>query len=258
MNRGESDRIHALSGGLHRLARTEIAANEDSQVMKPETSTGKAHVTLSEYESKRRLARYDIPIVREELAASFTGALEAMHRIGFPVALKGCGAGLAHKTERGIVELNLSTDTAVKQAYQRIVERAAQQVDGVLVQEMVVGRRELICGLTRDDQFGPCVMLGLGGIFVEAIRDVVFRVAPIEVRDACEMMDELKGRALFAAFRGEQAVDRETLARVLVSLGRIGIEEPDVVSVDINPLIVRDGMPIAVDALVVLCSSEVA
>ncbi len=212
---------------------------------------------LSEYESKRRLARYDIPLVNEELVTSADAALEAAHRIGLPVVLKGCGSGLAHKTDLGVVELNLRDDSAIEKAYNRIVERAPKDIDGVLVQEMAHGHREFICGLIRDEQFGPCVMLGTGGIYVEALGDVVFRVAPIELRDAFDMMGELKGRALLAEFRGEKAVDRETLGRVLVGLGRMGVEEPDVHSVDINPLIVQDGIPVAVDALVVLDSYDV-
>ena len=207
--------------------------------------------SLSEYESKKRLARYDIPVVSEELVTSARAALEAAHRIGLPVVLKACGSGLAHKTDLGLVELNLRDDNDVTEAYNRIVDRAPKDIDGVLVQEMARGHREFICGLIRDDQFGPCVMLGTGGIYVEALGDVVFRVAPIELRDAFDMMDELKGRALLAEFRGEKAVDRETLGRVLVGLGRMGVDEPDVYSVDINPLIVRDGIPVAVDALVV-------
>jgi len=194
--------------------------------------------------------------VNEELVTSVDDALDAAHRLGYPVVLKACGPGLAHKTELGVVELNIDDDSAVKDAYKGIVERAPKQIDGVLVQEMVQGKRELICGLTRDDQFGPCVMLGVGGIFVEAVRDVTFRVAPIEERDAFEMMDELKGRALLGAFRGEKAVDRDVLARVLLGLSRMGVEEPDVYSVDINPLVVHDGMPVAVDALVVVESSH--
>jgi acetyl-CoA synthetase (ADP-forming) len=207
---------------------------------------------LSEYESKQRLARYDIPIVREELVASVEAALDAAHRIGYPVVLKACGPGLAHKTELGVVVLNINDDSAVRDGYTRIVKRAPEGMDGVLVQEMVQGRREFICGLTRDDQFGPCVMLGVGGIFVEVFRDVAFRVAPIEPRDAFDMMDELKGRALLGEFRGEEAVDREILSRILLGLSRMGIEEPGVSSVDINPLVVSDGKPIAVDALVLV------
>jgi succinyl-CoA synthetase beta subunit len=217
-----------------------VLADEESCVISMETNQNKREVrtVLSEHESKQRLARYDIPIVREELVTSVEGALDAAHRISYPVVLKACGPGL---------------DSAVTNAYKRIVGRAPKEIDGVLVQEMVQGKRELICGLTRDGQFGPCVMLGVGGIFVEAVRDVVFRVAPIETRDALDMMDELKGRALLGEFRGEKAVDKEVLSRILIGLSRMGVEEPGVSSVDINPLVIRDGMPIAVDALVVLC-----
>ena len=210
-----------------------------------------ARIALSEHESKSLLARYRIPVVREDLVESLDDALEAARRVGFPVVLKACGPGLAHKTELGVVELNLCDGTAVREAYERIIKRMPGKLDGLLVQEMARGSRELICGLTRDEQFGPCVMLGLGGIFVEAVRDVVFRVAPIELRDAFQMMDDLKGRELLGEFRGKKAVDRDALGQILVSLGRIGIEEAEVQSVDINPLIVRDGMPVAVDALVV-------
>ena len=224
--------------------------------METKDNKGEARIALSEHESKRLLARYAIPIVREELVECLDDALDAARRIGFPVVLKACGSGMAHKTELGVVELNLGDDSAVGEAYQRIVERAPGKLDGLLVQEMARGNRELICGLTRDEQFGPCVMLGLGGIFVEAVRDVVFRVAPIELRDALEMMDDLKGREVLGEFRGEKAVDRDVLGRILIGLGRIGIEEAQVRSVDINPLIVRDGIPIAVDALVVIDSSH--
>jgi acetyl-CoA synthetase (ADP-forming) len=220
-------------------------------VMETKDKKTVAATALSEHESKKLLARYGIPVATEELAVSLDDVLEAARRIGFPVVLKACGSGLAHKTELGVVELNVGDDGAVREAYQRIAERAPGKLDGILVQEMVRGNRELICGLTRDEQFGPCVMFGLGGVFVEAVRDVVFRVAPIEIRDALEMMDELKGRKLLGDFRGEKAVDREALGQILIDLGRIGIEEAEVLSVDINPLIVRDGMPVAVDALVV-------
>jgi acetyl-CoA synthetase (ADP-forming) len=220
-------------------------------VMETKDKKTVAATALSEHESKKLLARYGIPVATEELAVSLDDVLEAARRIGFPVVLKACGSGLAHKTELGVVELNVGDDGAVREAYQRIAERAPGKLDGILVQEMVCGNRELICGLTRDEQFGPCVMFGLGGVFVEAVRDVVFRVAPIEIRDALEMMDELKGRKLLGDFRGEKEVDRNALGQILIDLGRIGIDDAEVLSIDINPLIVRDGMPVAVDALVV-------
>jgi acetyl-CoA synthetase (ADP-forming) len=117
---------------------------------------------------------------------------------------------------------------------------------------MVSGRRELIVGLVRDRQFGPCVMLGVGGVFAEALGDVVFRAAPIERADAAAMTDDLALARLLGPFRGEPAVDRDRLAAVLVGVGRLGVERSDVVSVDVNPLIVRGAEPVAVDAVVEL------
>ncbi|MBI4798864.1 MAG: acetate--CoA ligase family protein [Desulfarculus sp.] len=118
--------------------------------------------------------------------------------------------------------------------------------------EMVPGRRELIAGLVRDPLYGPAVMLGLGGVTAEALGDVVFRVAPLCLDDALDMMEELKGRRLLEAFRGEPALNRQALAELLVSLGRIGLEAPEVAEIDLNPLKIAQGRPVAVDALVVL------
>jgi acetyltransferase len=130
---------------------------------------------------------------------------------------------------------------------------AARPDDGaveVLVAPMVRGTRELIAGLLLDPQFGPCVMLGVGGVLAEAVGDVVFRLAPITARDAQDMIDDLATQRLLGPFRGEPAVDREALARVLVGLSRVAVEEPDVVAVDVNPLLISEGIPTAVDALV--------
>ncbi len=125
--------------------------------------------------------------------------------------------------------------------------------EALLVQEMVKGTRELVCGMTRNPQLGPCVMFGLGGIFTEVLDDVAFRIAPLTPGDAREMIGEIRARKILDPFRGEAAIDQEILARVLVSLGRIGLEYENVAAIDINPLKVRtDGKPVAVDALVVL------
>jgi len=122
----------------------------------------------------------------------------------------------------------------------------------VLVQEMVKGKRELVAGLTRDAQFGPCVMFGLGGIFTEILKDISFRVAPLEKRDALEMMQEIKGHKILNSIRGMDAADLNILADILVALGRIGLENENIKEIDINPLILSGGKPVAVDALVVL------
>ena len=174
------------------------------------------------------------------------------NELGYPVAVKLCARGLAHKTERNLVRLGLARDEEVRAASVDVLgRREADESDArLLVQRMVVGRRELIFGLTRDRQFGPCVMLGLGGILAEAIRDVAFRVAPLTSIDATEMIEELKAAPLLGAFRGEPEVDRAVLARALVALGAIGLEHPEIASIDVNPMIVAGRLPVAVDALI--------
>ena len=125
---------------------------------------------------------------------------------------------------------------------------------GLLVQEMVKGSRELMVGMTRDAQFGPCVMFGLGGIFTEILKDVSFRVAPITKRDAFEMMEEIKARKILDEIRGMPAADREALSEILIKIGQVGLENESVKEIDVNPLILQESKPVAVDALVVLAS----
>jgi acetate---CoA ligase (ADP-forming) subunit beta len=207
---------------------------------------------LNEYESKRLLDAYSIPVTKEFVATSITEALSFAKQIGYPVVLKGSSRTLTHKTEHKLIELGIDSDQALEKAYAALTERGLGQLDGILVQQMVKGERELVAGLIRDPQFGPCVMFGLGGIFTEVLKDVTFRVAPLEMRDALEMMDEIRARKLLDAFRGKPAVNREVLAHALINLGRIGLEIEEVAEIDINPMIIHDDMPIAVDALVIL------
>ncbi|HPI91665.1 MAG TPA: acetate--CoA ligase family protein [Deltaproteobacteria bacterium] len=207
---------------------------------------------LNEYESKQLLDAYAIPVTKEFVATSIKEALTFAHQIGYPVVLKGSSRTLTHKTEHRLIELGIDSDEALEKAYKALEERGKGQLDGILVQQMVKGERELVAGLIRDPQFGPCVMFGLGGIFTEVLKDVTFRVAPLEMRDAFEMMDEIKAKKLLDQFRGKPAVNREVLAKALVNLGRIGLEVEAVAEIDINPMIIHEDMPVAVDALVVL------
>lgn len=208
--------------------------------------------TLSEADSKRLLAGYGVPVVEERLAATPDGAAAAAVELGFPVVAKLCGAAIAHKTERGLVRLGLADDGSVRAAASELLA-AARSEDGdvgVLVARMVRGNRELIAGLSHDPQFGMTVMLGVGGILAEAVADVTFRLVPIDPVDAEEMIDGLATQALLGPFRGEPAVDRDALVAVLVGLSDAATDEAGIVSADVNPLIVVDGTPIAVDALV--------
>ena len=217
-----------------------------------EAALKKGEKTLSEYDSKKVLEEYAIPVTREYLAGSLEEAKGFASEIGYPVVLKGASSTLTHKTELNLVELGIEDAASLEKAYRAIEDRGKDQLDGILVQEMIKGDRELVAGLIRDPQFGPCVMFGLGGIFTEVLKDVTFRVAPLEMIDALEMMDEIKAKKLLDKFRGKPAVNRDVLARILINLGRIGLEQDHVAEIDINPLIIKDDAPIAVDALIVL------
>ncbi len=209
--------------------------------------------TLSERDSKALLAEYGVPLAAEEVVDAASAAADAAERIGFPVVVKLNGDAIAHKTERGLVRLRLADRAAVEAAGAELLA-AATAHDGavsLLVAPMIGGNRELIAGLVRDQQFGATVMLGIGGILAEAVADVVFRPAPLDEVTAADMITDLATQRLLGEFRGEAAVDRSVLVDILVGLGRLSVDRPDVASVDINPLIVQaDGAPIAVDGLV--------
>jgi len=206
---------------------------------------------LSEYDAKCFLSCFGIPVNREALAKDSDSAAAEAAKIGFPVVLKASGASLFHKTDVGGIVLNLRTQDQVREASERLLK--IDGCDALLVQEMVSGARELVCGLTRVDPFGPCVMFGVGGIFTELIKDAVFRIAPFTLGDACKMVKEIRTQKLIDSFRGQYGVDMNELSHVLVALGEIGLQCDDILQVDINPLkIGTDGKLTAVDALIVL------
>ena len=210
--------------------------------------------TLSEAESKALLARHGVPVPAEALVTTPDDAVAAAGGIGFPVAVKLCGPAIAHKTERGLVKLGLRDGGAVRAAAAELLA-AARPDDGdvgLLVAAMVTGSRELIAGFVRDDGFGPCVMLGIGGILAEGLGDVAFRLAPLGAVDADDLIDDAGNQALLGPVRGEPPVDRAALARILLALADVGAGDERIRSIDLNPLIVSGGIPVAVDALVEL------
>ena len=212
--------------------------------------------TLSEADSKRLLATHGVAFPDERQVTSAGAAVAAAAEIGHPVVLKLGGDAIAHKTERGLVRLGLGDDTAVREAAEALLA-AARPEDGdvhLLVAPMLRGNRELIAGLPHDPQFGMTVMLGVGGILAEAVADVSFRLVPISAVDAGEMIDDLATQKLLGAFRGEPAVDRTALVEVLLGLSAAAEADPSIVAADLNPLIVVDGRPVAVDALVEVAS----
>lgn len=217
-----------------------------------ERALGKGAESLSENESKEVLAAYNIPVTREIPVKSVTELVNAAKKIGYPLVLKGCSADISHKTEKGLVRMDIRNDKEAQTAFEEIMADIDAPDSMVLVQELIKGKRELVVGLTRDPQFGPCVMFGLGGIFTEILKDISFRIAPLEKRDAMEMMQEIKASKILTAIRGMVEVDIESLADILIAVGRIGLENDNIKEIDINPLILSDGKPIAVDALVIL------
>jgi acetate---CoA ligase (ADP-forming) subunit beta len=210
--------------------------------------------TLSESESKAMLAAAGVPFAPEREVLDPEAAAAAAADLTFPVVAKLCGDGIAHKTERGLVRLRLGDATAVRDAAGELFAAAASE-DGevsVLIAPMIAGQRELIAGVSVDPQFGPTVMVGVGGVLAEAVADVAIRLVPITPTDAAEMLDDLDAQVLLGPFRGEPPVDRDAMVDLLVVLSRVAETTPGLRSIDLNPLIVSEGRPIAVDALVEL------
>ena len=207
---------------------------------------------LSEHESKEILASYQIPVSKEIAVNNAETLMKAVQEIGYPLVLKGCSSEISHKTEKGLIRLDIRNDNEAKEAFEEIVRGMGDVKGSVLVQEMVKGQRELVIGLTRDPQFGPCVMFGLGGIFTEILKDISFRLAPLERKDALDMMQDIKGHKILDAIRGMESADKNMLVDILINVGKIGLENEAVKEIDINPVILSGSRPVAVDALIVL------
>ena len=206
---------------------------------------------IDEYLSKQLLAEAGIPVVEEDLVSSMDEAKAAALQFGFPVVVKGLMKGAGHKTELGLVHLGIDSPAGIASSFNRL--QAAMNGKGkVLVQRQVKGEIEMMAGFVRDPQFGPCVMCGLGGILAEAINDTVFGVAPLSFSEALSMIGRLKSQKLLNGIRGFAPVDREAFARILVRLAALGDSHPRIQEIDINPFVINNGSPVAVDGLVVL------
>lgn len=209
---------------------------------------------LSEFEAKELLSALGIPTCREKLVNLYADQeiFAAAKEIGYPVVLKACGRKIIHKTERGLVYLNISSQDALLKAAKEIREKVSQdEIEGLLVQEMLVARRELMFGYIRDKLFGPCVAFGLGGILTEVLDDVTFRLAPLKEKEVQAMLDDIKASKILDYFRGEEPVNPKVLSQILLNLSKLEkIEE--ISSVDLNPVVIYQGRPVAVDALVTL------
>jgi len=210
---------------------------------------------LDEHRSKRILAEAGIPVAAERLVATLKEAEAAAAEMGYPVAAKGVLKGAAHKTELGLVRLGIDSPAGVASAFNGL--HAAMKGPGkVLIQQQIQGDLELMAGLVRDPQFGSCVMCGLGGIYAEAFNDVVFGVAPLTFSEALAMMGRLKSQKLINGFRGFAPLDRGAMADILMRLGELGRRCPTLREIDVNPFVIHDGRPVAVDALMVISQVE--
>jgi acetyltransferase len=213
-----------------------------------------AHTTtLSEAASKQLLTPFGVPFAQERVCATVELAIEAANAIGYPVVIKLSGDTIAHKTERGLLRLNISDSESAKRACSDLLGLVTD-ADGevsFLIAEMVKGDRELIVGVINDPQFGYMVALGIGGVFAEAIDDVVLRPLPLTADQALQMIDDVHHQSILGSFRGSQPINRTQLANVLASMSDVCAAHPEIDSLDINPLIARkDGSLVAVDALV--------
>lgn len=219
--------------------------------------TDKNH-SLTEHEGKELLALYGIPVTKEEIATSGEQVVSIAENIGYPVALKINSPDILHKTEAGGLKLNIKDKKELVSAFNEILKNARNynpkaQINGVLVQEMVSGGIEVIVGVNNNPQFGPVVMFGLGGIFVEILKDVSMRVAPLSTEDAMEMIKEIKGFKVLTGARGRAKADIQAIADVLVNVSRMALDlEDQIAELDINPLLVMpEGKGVRVaDALV--------
>jgi len=206
---------------------------------------------LDEHLSKSILAVFGVPVVPEEIVADPDRAVAAASSLGYPAVMKGLLPGGVHKTELGLVRLGIPDGAATRAAFVNLTEKMEGR-GRILIQKQLPQGVELILGLTRDPQFGPCVMFGLGGVLAELTDDAAFAVAPLMHREALDLIGRIRGQKMLDGFRGAPPVDRDEIARILVALGAMGLDYPRIREIDINPLIVgEDGMA-AVDATIIL------
>ncbi|MFH2092584.1 MAG: acetate--CoA ligase family protein [Pseudomonadota bacterium] len=204
---------------------------------------------MTEDEAKQVFELFDIPVVSEIRQTKEADILKACRKMGFPVVLKGISQKISHKSEAGLVRVGLNSEDQVKEA----IHSMRDKVDAFLIQPVVEGKREFVAGMFKDPQFGPVIVFGLGGIYTQALNDVVFKLAPLDDNDIQDMFEQLSSKILLNEFRGEKAADKQGLKKILLGLSEIAMTFPDIKEIDINPVIIQpDGSPVAVDGLIVL------
>lgn len=212
---------------------------------------------LTEIESKQLLKRAGIPVVEAKLAMTKKQAVSMSRELGFPVVLKVISADVIHKSDSGGVRLGLANSTQVGRAYGDIMSSVTQRhpqatIQGISVQPMAPPGIEVIIGMSTDPQFGPVIMFGLGGVLVEILKDVSFRIVPVTTTDAGEMIREIKGYPVLAGFRGQKPASIPALEELIVKVSRFIDDNPQVRELDLNPVFAYEDKAVAVDARVVL------
>jgi len=214
-------------------------------------------VILTEFESKKILKQAGISVVETRLAKTQKEAVSLSQKIGFPIALKIVSPDVVHKSDSGGVKLSLNNVSDVKKAYDEILKKVKKQypdavIHGVSVQKMVRPGTEVIVGSSKDPQFGPVIMFGLGGIFVELLKDVSFRIIPLERRDALEMIKEIKGYPLLEGYRGKEPANISALVDIILKISKLIDENPHIKELELNPIFVYRDKAVGVDARIIL------
>jgi acyl-CoA synthetase (NDP forming) len=212
---------------------------------------------LTEIEAKEIIKEAGIPVVEARLARTKTEAISLSKKMGFPVALKIVSPDVIHKSDSGGVELSLANAARVGEAYGKILSAVKKRypkanVHGVSVQKMARPGVEVIIGMTKDAQFGPVLMFGLGGVLVEVLKDVAFRIVPLTKRDAREMIKEIKGYPLLEGYRGQEPADISFLEDLLLKVSDFVDKNPEIKEIDLNPIFAYKNKAVAVDARVIL------
>jgi len=212
---------------------------------------------LTEFESKRILKQAGISVVETKLAKTQKEAVSLSQKMGFPVALKIASPDVVHKSDSGGVKLSLNNMAQVRKAYDEILKKVRRQypgavVHGVSVQKMVRPGTEVIVGTSKDPQFGPVIMFGLGGIFVELLKDVSFRVIPVERKDAQEMINDIKGYPLLQGYRGKEPASISALVEIILKVSKLIEENPQIKELELNPIFAYRDKAVGVDARIIL------
>jgi acetyl-CoA synthetase (ADP-forming) len=212
---------------------------------------------LTEFESKELLKQANIPVIETRLVRTKQETISISKELGFPVVLKIASPAIVHKSDSGGVKLSIANATQAGKAYSEIMSSIKQKypkavIHGLTVQKMAPPGIEVIIGMSKDPQFGPVIMFGLGGILVELLKDVSFRIVPVTKRDAAEMIREIKGYPLLQGYRGQEPANISALENLIVEVSQFVEQHPEVKELDLNPIFAYKDRVMAVDARVIL------